>query len=271
MKVLKRWFLPLLALLLVAAGAALPYTISALQDSTVEAMRENRMLNEVNLTLQKGEDVQDVLRLLAGSTSEMEWRGRTEMTMEEAAAAAEEAMRQLDESGLTALLPELPGYDYEYTMSAEPSLIMSMNESSLSAVVWLCWAEEMPFNWVVIDDKMGKMVRAFLNETGLENVSFNYSAAANSSTSGKDGILYIAGSQEFGVEAAVRRADLWRNFLSGYYGTELVFANTAGEDIEIYDDGYSGEFSLAFDSDEWRDTGMVMRLELHGTGVYFNA
>ena len=252
MKMLKRWFLLLAALLLVAAGMAMPWLVSKVQDSAVETGSETRLFDPVSLTLQKGEDVQDVLRLLAGSTSELEWRGKTNLTAEDAAHAAEDAMRRLDESGLTVLIPEELA-EYGLTMSVEPRMVMSMNESSLSAVIWLCWMEETPYNWIFIDDETGKIVRAFLNETWLGS----WSAHSNASvTVGWD------------TEMLAERAELWRSFLSEYYGIEMVFA---GSEDQEYDEGYGAEFSLAFDNGDGKDSGPAMRLELRGTAAYFNA
>ena len=227
MRRLRQWILPLLALLLTVTGAALPYAVSTLQDSTVEALRENRMLNDVSLTLMEGDGIQEVLHLLAGSANELEWMGKTNLTEEEVASAVKEILRQLYKSRLVG--PEFQFIPEDCSVYAEPHIIMSMDESDLSAVVWLCWLEEIPSNWFMIDDRTGKMVRICLNETALGDSISIYNKSA---------YLWVTDQ-----EKATQRAEQWRIFLSEYYGIELLFS-----DSEDYDDGYSMYFDLAFDA-----------------------
>ena len=76
MKKLRQWLLPLFALLLTAAGAALPYMAAAAQDAQVGNMRENRLLDAVDLTLRKAGDARDMLKLPARPGSLWTWRWR---------------------------------------------------------------------------------------------------------------------------------------------------------------------------------------------------
>lgn len=246
MRVWKRWALPLLALLLTAAGALLPCAVSAVQDVRVESAPEIRQFDPVNLTLQEGSGVQETLRLLSGSTSEMEWHGSARLTEGEAASAAREALRLLNESGILGLTPEALGTE-EFTISTEPHIIMSMNESALSAIVWVCWIEEMSSNWIFIDDETGKMVRAFLFETMWPN--------ANKAAAAYDSSL----NQSTDTEEAAKVTEQWRVFLSEYYGMSF-------QDAELTADNYSTVSMLRFDGGE-------VRLELTAAdgAMYFNA
>lgn len=245
MRVLKRWALPLLALLLTAAGAVLPWVVSGLQDARVERAPETRQFDPVNLTLQKGGGVQETLLLLAGAYSDLEWNGRTNLSGEEAADAAREAVRMLHTAGLYFLPPE----DFEedgLTVSVEPHITMSMTESSVSAIVWICWVDQLPETWIFIDDDTGKMVRTFLFDT---RAILYDDADANLSVSGWAG----------DPESLTKLAELWRQTLSEYYGIELTF-----NESEVSADYYSSVFKLRCGEGE-------LRLEMVADGaVYFN-
>jgi len=245
MKLLKKWALLLLTLLLTAAGAGLPWVISGLQDAQVGRTPETRQFDPVNLTLREGGGVQETLLLLAGSYSDLEWNGRTNLSGQEAADAAREAVRLLHRDGLYFLSPEDFGED-SLTVSVEPHIMMSMTESSVSAIVWLCWIDQLPDNWIFIDDDTGKMVRVFLfgTETNL------YDAAdVNLSASG----------WEADPEVMTKLAEAWRESLSDYYGIELSFSES-----EVSVDAYSSVFKLHCDGGE-------LRLEIAADGtVYFN-
>lgn len=248
MRTLKRLMLLLCTLLLTAAGAMLPYAVSAMQDARVESAPETRQFDPVNLTLQKGGDVQETLLLLADSYSDLEWNGRTRLTGEKAADAAREALRILYTGGLYFLSPEAFGKD-GLTVSVEPHMMVSMTESSISAIVWVCWVDQLPETWIFIDDDTGKMVRAFLFDTWM------VSAAAASKT-----VIYDAGSGwEQDPEEMTKLAELWRETLSDYYGMELTFSES-----EVYSDYYSTRFKLRCGE------GEIMLEILEDGTVYFN-
>ena len=250
MKKVKRWGLPLLAALLTAAGAAGPYMISAIQDARAAGKSEIWAVDPVNLTLNSGA-VQETLRLLAGPTSELEWSGNTHLTPEEAGSAAEETLRLLAESGLVplapsaALEPDNGGYVPVYT---EPRLVMSMDESNLSAVVWICCVESMPGNWIFIDDETGKMVRTFLFVTDAGQI-----------------VNQADSSWTQDPEQTFKTAEQWRGFLSEDYDMEMLFSESEREEWDDEEDWYSSLFTLSFDAG-------TARLELMRDGdVYFNS
>ena len=66
MRTIKRYILPLFTLLLITVGAAMPLAVSQMQDSRISSLREEFLLNTVNLTLQQDVGVSPVLRLIAG-------------------------------------------------------------------------------------------------------------------------------------------------------------------------------------------------------------
>lgn len=248
MKLLKRWVLLLCTLLLTAAGAVLPWMVSSLQDARVGRTPETRQFDPVNLTLQTGGGVQETLLLLAGSYSDLddlEWSGRTNLTEEAAADAARKAIRMLNENGLCALLPEESEED-GCTITAEPHFIMSMTESSLSAIVWVCWSDQQPENWIFIDDDTGKMVRVFFINT-----------EANSKATYTEDARIVNSSWE--PEEMAKLAEAWRQTLSDYYSIELTFSQS-----EAHVDYYSSVFKLHCGEGE-------LRLEMVEDGtIYFN-
>ena len=207
-------------------------------------------VDPVNLTLNSGA-VQETLRLLAGPTSELEWSGNTHLTPEEAGSAAEETLRLLAESGLVplapsaALEPDNGGYVPVYT---EPRLVMSMDESNLSAVVWTCCVASMPHNWIFIDDETGKMVRTFLFVTDAGQI-----------------VNQADSSWTQDPEQTFKTAEQWRVFLSEYYDMEMLFSESEREEWDDEEDWYSSLFTLSFDAG-------TARLELMRDGdVYFNS
>ena len=248
MKKVKRLVLLLLAALLTAAGAAGPYMTSAIQDARVAGKSETWAVDPVNLTLNSGA-VQETLRLLAGSTSELEWSGNTNLTSEEAGSAAEEALRLMEESGLVTLVPAVMPDDGGYVpVYTEPRLIMSMDESNLSAVVWICCVESMPGNWIFIDDETGKMVRTFLFVTDAGQI-----------------VNQADSSWTQDPEQTFKTAEQWRVFLSEYYDMEMLFSESEREEWDDEEDWYSSLFTLSFDAG-------TARLELMRDGdVYFNS
>ena len=155
------------------------------------------------------------------------------------------------ESGLVplapsaALEPDNGGYVPVYT---EPRLIMSMDESNLSAVVWICCVESMPGNWIFIDDETGKMVQTWL-----------FAADAGQTLSK----AVIGWTQD--PEQTFKTAEQWRVFLSEYYDMEMLFSESEREEWDDEEDWYSSLFTLSFDAG-------TARLELMRDGdVYFNS
>ena len=242
MKLLKKWALPLCALLLAAAGAALPYAAAAVQDAQVSHMRENRLLEEVNLTLQRGGETLDMLRLAAGPNLGMPWDGETRLTAEEAANAARTFAEKAAAAGMIPGWPEAIErgqmrqqiYDEDVQLyggiAVEPYLLVSQEESSLSGVFWSCWGDGLPSGNITIDDSTGMMVQMILS-TGV----------------------------------ALAKARDWADFLSGYYGTSLTI-----EDQQEYSSDVYAEYSLSFPYGESRRTCRLL-LEGWNSIVSFNS
>ena len=67
MKWVKQYILPLLTFLLIAAGAAMPFAVSWVQDNRISGLQEEFPLSTVNLKLQQEDGVGPVLRLCSGN------------------------------------------------------------------------------------------------------------------------------------------------------------------------------------------------------------
>lgn len=155
MKRVKQYILPLLTFLLIAAGAAMPFAVSWVQDNRISGLQEEFPLSTVNLKLQQEVGVGPVLRLSSGNCNSIPWEEETKLTAQEAVEAAMAAAVELEAYGLLASGTIERIRDKESW--AEPILLIG--EDGSSALVWNCyWSSEIPcLMW--IDDAAGKAVQ----------------------------------------------------------------------------------------------------------------
>lgn len=200
MRRLRRLALPLFTLLLVAAGAAMPFAASYLQDAR-QTEPETRSFDSFSLTLRQEADLGRTLKLIAGSDYYIEEAQQAEdarMTQAEVLAAGEELVEEMIRFGLLdtrfAYLPTI----YPQTLCAY--------DGSVSVSTWtLEWdiPEKESSLYVWLDDASGK---AFL----ISAPSLHY------------GKSYIANA---GKEPIYAQTENWRAFLADYYGTEVRIAH----------------------------------------------
>ncbi|MDE7245711.1 MAG: hypothetical protein K2O18_17300 [Oscillospiraceae bacterium] len=210
MRKLRQWILLPLALLLTAAGALLPYTVSRFQDTLVENRTESRSFDPVSLTLKTGGDVLAGLRNLAGRFDNMSWYGETNLTLEDAAEAARSVYQMLAEGGYIEDFWEDSAL-YNLDDNILPNLILSTEEAgSPSAVIWFC---SLPGGAVVIDDESGKMV-ALEAQSSYVPVDYEHM---------EDSIATMAstGTAIMDVGQLTNLADKWTAALSEYYDLEI--------------------------------------------------
>lgn len=192
------WLLPLFTLVLIAAGAAMPIGVSMVQDAFRDRAGGVWDLDTVSLTLRQDSRVKPVLKLLSNSYSGYFWESKTNMTGEEATAAAYQFLQELTGAGL--VHPEVtartaPG-DFK---PPEAAMLVSDTDPGLSAIVWNCYG---PGVSILIDDATGMAVSA---EVPIPVPDWE----------SREGI-YIT-------------LDQWIAFLQDYYGIELLsIENTAG-------------------------------------------
>lgn len=243
MKRLKKLFLPLFTLLLVAVGAAMPFIVSTMQDAQ-QAEADIRPFDSFSLTLQQqGTDLARLLKAIGGGAYYIHEASRAEqVTLSEglALAATEDLLEELVQYGL--LHEKTVAQFYSSKVQAQQVIpIAYIGEETGRAVAVLpgpedydafpggyteeaaiptwtvTWAK--PDNcWFWLDDASGKAI--MIEIPGLS------------------GLGIPDGSVEFG-ERVYALVDKWRIFLSDYYGTAVQLA-----DEEWYGDAV--KFVLSF-------------------------
>ncbi len=210
----KRFLLVLFTLTLAAAGAAMPFAASWLQDAR-QTVSETRSFDSFRLTLRQEVDLGRTLRLIAASNyyiAEAEEAAEARMTRADVLVAGEELMKELMQFGLL-----------EHSVSSTPRIhpqTLCANDGSISIPTWtLDWgmpdAESSLYVW--LDDASGK---AFL--ISLPCMSYS------------EGYIY-----KNGREPIYARVENWRAFLEEYYGTEVRLVTEAWFDA-------AAQFNLVF-------------------------
>ena len=213
MKRLKKFLLPLFTLLLVAAGAAMPFAVSYMQDAR-QTDPETRSFDSFRLTLREEVDLGRTLKLVAGAdyyVEDAQVAENARMTQAEVLSAAEEITKRLIQFGLldqgTSSLPRL----WASTLRAY--------DGSVSIPTWsLEW--DMPDAgtfYIWLDDATGK---AFMISVPSPIYTSHYVSNGSS-------------------EAIYACAENWRAFLEDYYGTEVRFGNEMWFDAAV-------KFALTF-------------------------
>lgn len=241
MKRLKRYLLVLVTLLLVAAGAAMPFAVSSMQDARqVEA--EVRPFDSFSLTLKEEADLSRLLGAIASGAYYINETPKTEdtaLTQGLALAAAEDLLTQLVKYDLLKketlaqfsdpkvrpqmVIPVtytdtetdraaavLPGPDYD------PFPGDYIEEDGIPT--WTITWDQPDDCWIWLDDASGKAI--YIQIPSLWDL-------------GK-----FDGSDAY-REEAYAVAENWRAFLSDYYSTEVQIVNE-----EWYDD--AAKFILTF-------------------------
>lgn len=199
-----KWFMTLFTVILVAAGAFMPFGVSYLQDNQMESKKDYRELSGVHLTLRE-KDMTTVqsLGLLSNGYTRIKWEGITQLTEQKAQEAAKEAVFLMTQEGLfTQEAIE------ESDAIIQAFLVVSSSESSDSGVFWECtWtgADE-NFYIVTVNDTEGKMVQFRI----IQNSSSTVAIAGNASAVGEED------SQYENIEMVWK----WAYFLGEYYGFE---------------------------------------------------
>lgn len=168
MKWIKRFVLPLLTLLFITAGAAMPMIVSQVQDDRIRELREEFILNTVNLTLQQDVDVSVALRLIAEDYTTIPWEEETEMSAQDASNAAMSVISEMVVYDL--LTDEDFGILESAERWAEPELLIAADGSN-SALVWSCvWrGGNISPCFVLLDDSTGKAVQFLVSSPTLRN------------------------------------------------------------------------------------------------------
>ena len=200
MRTIKRYILPLFTLVLITVGAAMPLAVSQMQDSRINSLREEFLLNTVNLTLQQDVGVSPVLRLIAGECNSILWEEETKLTEQDAIEAAKAVLTEMEAMDLLsvgdlALIRDAEG-------RAEPILLIGGDGSSALVWNWYSYSENVPYQmW--IDDTTGKAVQFLVSSPTPRDTDAAHALVAN-----------------------------WNIFFQGYYGIEIVSVKEESQGID---------------------------------------
>ena len=234
MRTIKRYLLPLLTVLLIIVGAAMPLTVSKMQDSRINNLREEFPLSTVNLRLQQDIGVSPALRLISGECNSILWEEETQLTKQEAIDAAMTAVKKMEDLGLLFI------GNQETVKSAEGRVepILLIGEDGSSALVWnYYWSSEIPcLMW--IDDAAGKAVQFLVSSPSPRDTDDAHALFAN-----------------------------WTVFFQEYYGVEIVSVKEESRSMDS--GGVLYQFIFEVDLQDGLDV-CELELELYDGMATFN-
>ena len=214
MKRVKQYILPLLTFLLIAAGAAMPFAVSWVQDNRISGLQEEFPLSTVNLKLQQDIGVSPALRLISGECSSILWEEETQLTKQEAVDAGMTAVQKMTDLGLLFI------GDQEMVKSAEGRAepILLIGEDGSSALVWNCYwsGDRRDLYLFLIDDATGKAVELVVSSPTPRDTEAAHALFAN-----------------------------WNAFLQDYYGMEIISVKEDSQELDS--EGVVFQFSLGAD------------------------
>lgn len=166
MRRLKGALLPLVTLLLMAAGAAMPWAVFRLQDAYGENRQEERQLDLFSLTLREEADLSRTLGLIQeGNYYTTDQAPDAALTGEEAVDAVREALKLM--SDLDLVEPWVP--ENMSGFRALPAALVSYGED-VSAAMWTVSSDNIVdgYNYMFwVDDASGKLFLACLPAASL--------------------------------------------------------------------------------------------------------
>lgn len=234
MRTIKRYLLPLLTVLLIIVGAAMPLTVSKMQDSRINNLREEFPLSTVNLRLQQDIGVSPALRLISGECNSILWEEETQLTKQEAIDAAMTAVKKMEDLGLLFI------GNQETVKSAEGRAepILLIGEDGSSALVWnYYWNSEIPcLMW--IDDAAGKAIQFLVSSPSPRDTDDAHALFAN-----------------------------WTVFFQEYYGVEIVSVKEESRSMDS--GGILYQFIFEADLQDGLDV-CELELELYDGMATFN-
>lgn len=246
MRWLKRALPPLAALLLMAAGAAMPWAVFYVQDRYEEERQEERILDLFSLTLRQETGLRETLGVVQkgdyGMSDQAE--GAT-LTGEEALTAVREALTLMADCGLA----EPWAAENMDAFRVYPGSLFPLDEDgSFSIPIWTIYSEGFGSSYYFyLDDASGKIFYAsgpIPGQTRSEALPAPGQSALNTA------------SGQPSVEDVYIWMDRWREFMEVYYGVEIL------EIEEMWYDSGSAEFLLPFYLGEEKEL-FQMRLYLY--------
>lgn len=254
MRVIKSLLLVVLTLALMAAGALLPYGAAVAQDRRLESGGEMWTLNDVQILIQQDMSAAQVLSLLEGEYTRVEWDSETNLTEKEAAA---NVYYWTELMVLEKLLPEsaiefenVDAYTFleERITTASPFLAIS-GENREALLLWECtWesAEGGAVYTMWIDDVDGTMY------------GVNWTV---------NGFYDVATARE--LKYLYQYMDQWTFFLRYYYDCEIT--DTEIRTHEVSGNEICDAFVLTLEFQETENTvsTCTVQLKFQGGGFSF--
>ena len=252
MHTVKNLLLILLTLTLVAVGALAPYGTAIVQDRRLESNSDMRELSGVQLIIQKELSAAQVLNILGGEYTTVEWNAETNLIE---SAVKEYAFDVLWKMMGSNLIPEnaIDGTIFEsgrwvlelWDIAMSPFLVISNGENQEAFLLWECtWESPGDAAYTMwIDDATGTMY------------GIGRTVAAT------DVYMYVAD-----VKYLNQYMEMWVVFLRDYYGFQIV-NKIAEEAVESNNEGL-GMLSLALEFGDTERTCKV-QLTLRGWNVSF--
>lgn len=231
MRWLKRALAPLTALLLMAAGAAMPWAVFSVQDRYEEERQEERILDLFSLTLRQETDLRETLGVVQkGDYGMSDQAEGAVLTEEEALAAVREALVLMADCGLA----EPWAAENAAAFQAYSGSLFPMNEDeSFSIPMWTIYSEGGDSSYFFyLDDASGKIFHASVPIPGQTR--------SESVLTMDRSVMSASSSQPAGKEGVYSWMDRWRKFMEVYYGVEIQ------EIEEMWYDDSSAEFLLPF-------------------------
>ena len=231
MRWLKRALAPLATLLLMAAGAAMPWAVFYVQDRYEEERQEERILDLFSLTLRQETDLRETLGVVQkGDYGMSDQAEGAVLTEEEALAAVREALVLMADCGLVEPWAAESAADFR----VHPGSLFPMDEDgSFSIPMWTIYSAGVDSSYFFyLDDASGKIFHASVPIPGQTR--------SESVLTMDRSVMSASSSQPAGKEGVYSWMDRWRKFMEVYYGVEIQ------EIEEMWYDDSSAEFLLPF-------------------------
>ena len=248
MRAVKNLLLILLTLTFVAAGALAPFGTAIIQNRRLESSSDRRELSDVQLLIRQELSAAQVLNLLGGEYTRVEWNSDTNLTEPE---AIEYAFQWAELMIAENLIPvSAIGYSVDGTTdwmlevgyaTANPFLVISSEENREVLLLWECtW--ERPGDAVYtmwIDDATGTMYGISRTAKYVEVVDIKY---------------------------LNQYMDMWASFLCSYYGFQIV--NEISSEVVESKDGSRDILRLTLECEE-AESICTVQLTLRGWSISF--
>lgn len=240
MRVIKSLLLVVLTLALMAVGALLPYGAAMAQDRQLESGADTRELNDVQILIQQDMSTAQVLSLLAGEYTRVEWDSETNLTEKEVLSYT---YNWTELMVLEELLPESAvhfadvddSYTFLWTGNAEANPFLAISSENREALLlWEC-------TWESLED--GSVYTMWIDDTTGMMYGINR-------TSNADYVNVVISEKYLNqyMEQLDQYVDRWVFFLCSYYDCEVV----------------SGEFQTQENSGSEINDTYILTLELEG-------